>query len=200
MSFPTFDAGINESMLLYGDYYRYATMGLAVKRILTDDIPGAMAEVGVYRGEMSRFIHQIAPDRKLYLFDTFAGFPAQDLEPGEARDGRFKSTAVDRVLKNIGDATNVIIRKGYVPDTLRGLEDERFAFVLLDLDKYKPTLASLEFFYPRVSPGGFLAIHDFNNDESNWGCNRALTEFMRDKAEKLIEIADGAGSAMFRKL
>ena len=47
----------------------------------------------------------------------------------------------------------MIVRQGYVPETLNGLEDERFAFVLLDLDLYKPTLASLEFFYGRIHPG-----------------------------------------------
>ena len=101
---------------------------------------------------------------------------------------------------NLGDLTNVIIKNGFVPDTLQGLEDITFAFVLLDLDKYKPTLASLEFFYPRLVKGGYLVVHDFNSPESDWACNRALNAFMKDKPERLIEIADRAGSAMFRKI
>ena len=38
---------------------------------------------------------------------------------------------------------------------------EKFAFVSLDTDLYKPTLAGLEFFWPRMSKGGFIFIHDF---------------------------------------
>ena len=42
-------------------------------------VSGAFAELGVYRGDASRAIHTAAPERRLYLFDTFDGFPAQDL-------------------------------------------------------------------------------------------------------------------------
>jgi predicted O-methyltransferase YrrM len=42
--------------------------------------------------------------------------------------------------------------------------DEKFAFVSLDMDLYKPTLEGLRYFYPRMSRGGIIAIHDFFSD------------------------------------
>jgi O-methyltransferase len=200
MRFPTYDLTINHTMALAGDYCRYATIGLAIQRILSEDIKGDLAEVGVYRGDISRFIHQLASERIYYLFDTFEGFPRQDLEPNVSEDNRFRDTTVKEVLQKIGDTRNIIIKKGYVPDTFQGLENERFAFVLLDLDLYNPTVSSLGFFYPRLVKGGYLMVHDYNSPESNWACKRAVNKFMRDKTEKIIEIADEWGSVLFRKL
>lgn len=199
MRFPTYSLRINQSLSSVSDYFRYATIGLSVQRILSDEIHGNFAEVGVYRGDMSRFVHQLAPERVYYLFDTFEGFPHQDLEPDASLDKRFNDTTVEAVLHNVGDARNIIIKKGCVPDTLQGLESEKFAFVLLDLDLFNPTLSSLNYFYPRLVKGGYLVIHDYNNPESNWACKRAVNKFMSDKSEKIIEIADEYGTALFRK-
>jgi O-methyltransferase len=92
-----------------------------------------------------------------------------------------------------------VLKEGYVPDTFAGLEDERFAWVLLDLDLHEPTVASLEFFYPRLSPGGYLIVHDYNSPESSWACKRALDGFLADKAERVVDIGDVWGSAFVRK-
>lgn len=197
---PTYSAEVHESLIALNDYTRYATFGLAIKRIADEKIAGSFAEVGVYRGHMSRFIHNLEPARTYYLFDTFQGFPKSDLEPGVTEDTRFSDTSVDTVLRTIGDTRNIVVRQGYVPDTLQGLEHEQFAFVLLDLDLYNPTVASLEFFYPRLASGGYLAVHDYNNPESNWACKRAVDAFMQDKPEHIIELADRFGTVMLRKV
>ena len=199
MAFPTFSPDLHSSMMKEGDYFRHATMALAVQRIVLDQVEGHFAEVGVYRGDSGRLMHSIDPSRNLYLFDTFEGFPKQDLEKGVEHDRRFKDTSVKIVLRNIGHTKNVIIKKGRIPDTLTGLESVLFAFVLVDLDLYVPTVASLEFFYPKISRGGYLMVHDYNNPESNWACKRAVDEFMRDKRELLLEIADNFGTVVIRK-
>jgi O-methyltransferase len=195
MHFPTFDRDVHESVTDHVDYFRYATLGLAVERLRTEGIEGSMAEVGVWRGETSEFVHSIAPERKLYLFDTFEGFPDGE----RTGDERFRDTSAEAVAARLGDSPNVAIRKGYVPDTFAGLEDERFAFALIDLDLHEPTVASLEFLYPRLVPGGYLSVHDYNSPESDWACKRALDEFLADKPERVVEIADMWGSALLRK-
>lgn len=200
MRFPSFSSKVHRSILSLPDYFRYSTIGLALQRVLSENVEGSLAEVGVYQGEMSRFIHEIIPNRNLFLFDTFEGFPQTDLEPGSANDKRFRNTSVDVVLSKMKRIDNVIIRKGYVPDTFKGLEHEKFAFVLIDLDLYKPTVSSLEFFYSRISPGGYIFVHDYNSPESNWACKRAVDEFLKNRQERLTEIGDRWGTAVFRKM
>ena len=199
MRFPPFDRAAHDSIVEYADYHRFAGIAMAVARLESEHVPGAFAECGVFQGHASRFIHRLAPDRRYLLFDTFAGFDQRDVEPGSSEDRRFRATSVEGVLQYIGDTRNVIVKQGRVPETFAGLEPETFAFVLLDMDVHAPTLAALTFFYPRLAPGAYLMVHDYHNDESNWACRRAVDEFMRDKPEGIIEIADVWGSVVFRK-
>jgi O-methyltransferase len=199
MQFPSFDRGIHASIAQGHDYFRYVTLGLALQRVRNDEIPGAIAEVGVWRGDTSVFLHGLAPERKFFLFDTFEGFPQQDVA-GEAEDERFRDTSLEAVRERLGPSPNVIITPGYVPETLEVAAEEKFAFVLLDLDLYAPTVGGLEFFYPRLSPGGYLILHDYNSPESEWANMRAFNEFLADKPEQVIELGDVWGSALIRRV
>jgi len=197
MNFPPYDGAIHKIVVSHHDPVRLATIALAISQIKKNNIDGSFAEVGIWRGDTSRFIHLLAPERILYLFDTFEGFPSEDLERD---DDRFRDTSEEIVKKTIRDLSNIVIRKGYFPDTAKDLESEAFAFVLLDLDLYKPTRAGLELFYPRMKSGGYIFVHDYNSPESNWAVSRAVNEFMRDIPEKLVEIPDLWGSIVIRKI
>jgi O-methyltransferase len=181
-----------------GDPIRDMTVALALETIDREEIEGDMAELGVYRGEMAILYHRIIPKKKLYLFDTFAGFPTKDLEV--SGDDRFSDTSIEYVKSRIGNDKNVIFKPGYFPETVSGMEECRFCFVMLDADLYKPTRAGLEFFYPRMSRGGYIFLHDYTSNESNQAVSRAAAEFLADKPEKVIEIPDTWGTALFRKL
>jgi O-methyltransferase len=198
MQFPTYSAEVAQRIEQYHDDVRYSTLALAIQRLEDDKTPGAFVEVGVYRGVTSSFIHRQAPERRLYLFDTFEGFPEQSLDAGP--DARFKDTSEEGVAALIGDTRNIEFRKGFFPATAAGLEAERFSLVVLDVDLFQPALDVLNFFYPRMVRGGYFFLHDFNSPESNHGISRAAREFLADKPELLIEIPDFHGSATFRTL
>lgn len=125
---------------------------------------GAVAEAGVYRGEFARNINAAFPDETLYLFDTFTGFDHKDFlfEQDESllAANHFKATSVDFVLSRMPHPEKCIVRQGYFPETLANLED-RFLFVSLDMDLYKPTLSALHYFYERMVLGGCILIHDY---------------------------------------
>lgn len=197
MFYPTYSVETAVSIEQHSDDVRYASMALAIQRLEQERVEGTFAELGVYRGVTSAFIHRLAPRRRLYLFDTFAGFPEQSLEAGA--DDRFKDTSQEMVARTIGDTRNVEFRAGYFPETAVGLENEKFAFVMLDFDTYRPAVDALNFFYPRLVRGAYFFMHDFNSPESNRAISRAALEFLADKPELVIEIPDQAGSAVFRK-
>lgn len=197
IKFPTYDQRIAQLISDADDPVRYAAVALALKSLHAQNIAGSLAEVGVYRGELSRLLHTLAPERDLYLFDTFAGFPEADLE---RQDVRFRDTSIDLVKRALGDLKHVIFKPGYFPETAQGLEHEKFAFVMLDLDLYKPTVAGMEFFYPRLVRGGYLFAHDYNSPESQRAVSRAVNEYMKDKPEKIVELPDKWGSVIIRKI
>ena len=197
MRFPTYAGPVSSQLASSADPIRFSTIALALARLDKDCIPGDMAELGVYRGETSRFLHICAPGRTLHLFDTFTGFP-----DGFTTDkpDRFRATSVESVKRRIGDCSNVFLHIGIFPETAVEVAAERFSLVMLDADCYPSTKAGLEFFYPRTVPGGYIFLHDFNNPESDWGVSRAATEFVANKPEQIMEIPDTWGTAFFRRI
>jgi O-methyltransferase len=198
MRFPPYSSAVRDRIEAIGDDVRYASLALAIQRLETEKIDGAFAELGVWAGITSSFIHAQAPHRRFYLFDTFAGFPEGALEKGQ--DDRFKDTSQQQVANRIGNLDNVVFRAGYFPQTAAGLEEEKFALVMLDFDLYRSAVDALKFFYPRLVPGGYFFMHDFNSPESDHAISRAATEFLDGKPEALVEIPDVWGSAVFRKV
>ena len=198
---PPYNENIHNLIILTRwDPIRYSTIALAINTIQNEKIKGSFAELGVYKGETSQIIHLLAPERKLYLFDTFEGFPSEYLEIMDDSH-RYKDTNVELIKKTIGNMNNIVIKKGMFPETAVGLESEFFSFVHLDVDLYYSTLKGLEFFYPRVSKGGYIIVHDYNNpNESNMGVLKAVKEFFSKKPEKIIEIPDIYGSVIIRKI
>jgi len=198
MLFPTYPEHVKNRIEQYHDDVRYSTLALALQRIEIEEIEGSFAEVGVYQGATSLFIHSQNPNRTFFLFDTFEGFEPGDMEHGN--DQRFKDTSLHAVQGLLGDSPNLHFRKGHFPETAAGLEKEKFAFVMLDVDMYQPSLDVFRFFYSRLTRGGYFFMHDYNSLESERAVSRAATEFMGDKPELLIEIPDYFGSALFRKI
>lgn len=200
-------AGFHGRFLLLGDLYRQldirsATLFRLASRILQSKVPGDIAELGVYRGDLARKLNAWFPGRTLYLFDTFEGFDMRDitieqsLSCSKAQKGDFSDTSETFVLKRLPYPEDARIRKGYFPDTAAGLEDNRYAFVSLDADLYAPILAGLEYFYPRLSPGGMILLHDYNNERFR-GARQAVEDFESQSGPlPLVPLCDLHGSAV----
>lgn len=186
----------------YADKVRFYNFWLQIERIKQANIAGAFVELGVYKGETAKMIHEMAPDRTLYLFDTFEGFDSKDLAIENGTDKKyntkeFADTTLDAVVKYIDGNENVQFIKGYFPETLSEIAENCFALIHLDADLYKPTLDALKHFYPLLSKGGIIIIHDYNH---NWdGVRKAVDEFKTIINEPIIELCDWQGSAMIIK-
>ena len=141
------------------DYVRQGTLELLCRRLV--DVPGAAAELGVYRGRFARCINRLLPERTLYLFDSFAGFDPS-AGAGEAMQAAHENTSIRQVLDALPYPERAIVKPGFFPESLGGLE-ETFCLVSLDVDFEAATLAGLRYFWPRLSPGGYLLLHDWGN-------------------------------------
>ena len=105
-----------------------------------------------------------------------------------------------KVLEAGNPGAEIVMHVGFFPDTAVELEDETFCFISLDVDKYKPTLAGLDVMFPRLEPGGYIFIHDYNSEESNRGVSRAVDEWIAGRPESVLDIPDQSGSIVIRKL
>jgi O-methyltransferase len=186
----------------FTNYIRISSFELIVQEINEKKLIGAVAEVGVYKGEFAKYINLGFADKKFYLFDTFEGFHENDVKIENSKNlskgsQDFSNTSVDVVLNKMPNRENCIIKKGYFPDSLDGLE-EVFCFVSLDPDLYKPILDGLEYFYPRLVEGGYIFVHDYNNDLYP-GAKKAVREFCDRHRVPFVPIADSWGTVVLTK-
>lgn len=144
---------------------RAATLQALLPRL--QDVPGDIAELGVYQGDFAWQLNLAFPDRPLHLFDTFSGFDETDLAVEAAavqKQARldFSDTSADAVMARMPYPEQVVLHAGRFPETAAALE-RCFALVSLDADLYTPTLAALLYFLPRMNDGGVLLVHDYAN-------------------------------------
>ncbi len=192
---------LQKALRQYGDKERFFNFWFQTQRLKRENIAGDYAEVGVYKGDTAYILHLMDKNRTIHLFDTFEGFTEKDLAPekGEAATytrHNFADTSVEKV-KNKLNAKEFVFHKGYFPDTAKEVENGKFALVTLDADLYNPTKAALEFFYPKLSPGGIMIVHDYN---PKWpGIMKAVDDFAKTIPEPLVPLTDKDSSIMILK-
>lgn len=162
----------------------------------TDALDGDVAECGCFRG-LSSFLllSTIARSRPGYrgegyhVFDSFQGLGApgaedrvEGHEPGAERirrmcqPGWFAAPEAE-VRRNLSRFPAVAYHPGWIPASLGEAPERRYRFVHLDLDLYEPTLAALEYFFPRLVAGAALVCDDYG-----WpGGRRAVDRFCAER-------------------
>ncbi len=186
----------------YFDYIRLSILELISFEIKKKKLEGNVAELGVYKGKFARYINNFLPEKKLYLFDTFEGFDNKDVINEKSQNFSsgaqdFSDTSIAAVLKRMPFPDKCIPVKGFFPESAKEIDD-KFVLVSLDADLYTPIYAGLNFFYPRIVQGGYILIHDFNNDNYK-GVRTAVEQFCSEQNINFIPIPDSAGSAIISK-
>ena len=169
---------------------RLELLGLLARQVHL--MPGAAAEIGVYRGGSAAELSRMMPGRPLHLFDTFAGLPKPGPDDGPGcTAGKFGASA-KQVLERVPDG---IIHQGRLHATSR-VPQIPYAFVHIDVDLYDSTLATLMLFYPLVLPGGIIVVDDYGS-KCTPGATRAVDTFMRNAPEELV--VPNVGGCWFKR-
>jgi macrocin-O-methyltransferase TylF-like protien len=155
------------------------------KRVLS--VKGSIVECGVFRGSglmsWANFSAILEPNnltRRIYGFDSFAGFPQVSANDASAtrttRVGELAADCFSELQQLIGayDQNRFL---GHIPkvELVRGDAAETIpAFIkshphtvisllFLDFDLYEPTKVALEHLVPRVPKGGVIAFDELDN-------------------------------------
>lgn len=179
---------------------RNGTLELIARDVRDRQLAGAVAELGVYQGDFAALIGLHFPGRRLYLFDTFKGYDARDLtgDTAPARVEQFTETTAEIAQAKIPDPSRVVLCPGWFPASAEAHSDERFAFVHIDICVERPTAAGLAWFYPRLVPGGYLIVADYNTSATP-GVHRAVEEFAAEAGIGYTPLPDRGGSAVFAR-
>jgi O-methyltransferase len=159
--------------------------GRALHRLARDvearKVPGALVDCGVWNGGSSILLGQGAPTRTVWSFDSFEGLPVPGPLDGDASqqyagDCVGAEAKLHEGFRTLAPDSRYEVRAGWFEDTLpvAAEEIEQVAVLHCDGDWYDSVRLTLEWFYPKVSPGGYVVIDDYGT----WpGARRATDEF-----------------------
>jgi O-methyltransferase len=148
---------------------------------------GDLLEVGVYKGGTAILLREAAPDRALYLYDTFAGHPYSDATRDDVNHypGRFADTSEQAVRALFTEHPNPpIITAGVFPASAPVIPPLCFAHV--DVDLYQATREACEAIWPALVLGGQLVCDDYGFGDCP-GAKRAIREFAAAHADAELE-------------
>jgi hypothetical protein len=146
------------------------------------DIPGAIIECGVYRGNslmlymhLSAILEPYAINRSIIGFDTFAGFTSidQQQDPKDVNAKMFSDTD-PTLIQDMIDANDLVrpvnriprceLVKGDIaltaPEFVTTRPDLVVAMLILDTDLYESTKVALQTFLPLMPKGGLVVFDE----------------------------------------
>lgn len=184
---------------------RMAALINAVTYIVDNNIPGDLAECGVWRGGsmMTIALTLLAHGertRSLYLYDTYEGMSVptafdrsfDGVSADEQLKGQPRGTGVwcyaslDDVRANILSTgypeDKIHLIKGKVEDTIPRILPHALSILRLDTDWYESTKHELTHLYPLLHAKGILIVDDYGHWQ---GARRAVDEYFRARGEKI---------------
>lgn len=150
-------------------------------------VKGSIVECGVFRGfglmswaKLSAMLEPENLTRRVYGFDTFAGFPTtseRDRNPvAEPAPGALAADSYEELTRLVaeydkdrflGHIDKVHLIRGDMQETIPRFVEEHphlvVSLLFLDADLYEPTKAALEHFVPRMPQGAVLALDELDN-------------------------------------
>jgi O-methyltransferase len=162
----------------------------ATKYVISAGIEGNFVECGVWRGGSAMVIAYTLralgiSNRRIFLYDTFAGMSAQTDEDWafgvkDKNDYQKSDASLAEVKKNMAKTgyDNFMYVEGKVEDTiLDKSKHSAIALLRLDTDWYESTRHELINLYPILEKGGVLIVDDYGA----WaGAKKAVDEYFKN--------------------
>jgi O-methyltransferase len=132
------------------------------------DVPGAILEVGVWRGGTGALVAARAAglgiEDRVYLCDTWRGVVKTGEIDTYYHDGKHANasrTDVERLVADLG-LSNVELLEGVFPDeTGDRIPEQTVRLCHCDVDVYRSARDVLDWVWPRLSPDGAVVFDDY---------------------------------------
>ena len=166
------------------------------------NVSGDYVEFGCYRGDTSLLLAEMLRKdaifdelveksveksaKKLWIYDSFEGLPEKsekdESEVGkDFRQGELMVTKREVKARFLRAGLPVpIIKKAWFNELTEVDLPEKIAFAFLDGDLYESIKDSLKLVENKMSDGGVIIVHDYNNPALP-GVVKAVDEWLRDK-------------------
>jgi len=169
-------------------------------------LSGDLVECGTFKGDFAWVVNQTvkpeAAGKKFYLYDSFEGFSPADksVDPSYADFANpiYRETGIFESVKSrfIHDS-HVVVTKGFLPESVGEISPEKVCFLHMDLNSPEAELATLEYFWPRIAPGGIIVFDDYG-----WKAFHKQKEcedrFAKENGQSILELPTGQGLLLKR--
>ena len=178
-------------------------------KTLTHNIPGDVVEFGCYKADTSVLYQKLlesmghggsilsenqanqTSQKILWLYDSFEGLPAKTREDNSAAGDAFQAGELLVTKREVIEKFKKMglklpkIKKAFFDD-LDIIYDipEKISYAFLDGDLYQSIKTSLHLVTDKMSQGGVIIVHDYNNPELP-GSARAVDEWLKAHQAKV---------------
>jgi hypothetical protein len=168
---------------------------------LVKNKPGDFVECGVNTGAYARAVVEYTDFSSLnkffYLFDTFEGFPEDQITDEERNKGlsyyggdHYKFV-YDQVVQTFAPFPVKII-KGKVPETLQKCKTKSICFLSIDMNAVYPEIESIQFFWDKIVSGGVVVLDDYGFP-LHVHQKHAFDTFAEEKGIEILSLPTGQG-------
>ena len=180
-----------------------------LKKTLNNNVPGDVVEFGCYKADTSVLYQKLlesmghggsilsenqanqTSQKILWLYDSFEGLPAKTREDNSAAGDAFQAGELLVTKREVIEKFKKMglklpkIKKAFFDD-LDIIYDipEKISYAFLDGDLYQSIKTSLNLVSNKMSPGGVIIVHDYNNPELP-GSARAVDEWLKAHQAKV---------------
>ena len=145
---------------------------------------GDFVELGCYKGDTSLLLAEVLKDtdKKLWIYDSFEGLPEKSEKDNSPLGENFqkgellvtKREVKERFLR--AGLKVPVVKKGWFSELKPEDLPDKIAFSFLDGDFYESIRDGLKLVENKMSEGGVLIVHDYNNPALP-GVKRAVDEW-----------------------
>jgi len=190
-----FDDGVFE------DIYRYSITKVPLKCQARDahdlyqclkninKVDGDVIEFGSYQGHsgliMAEYVKKMNLNKKVYLCDTFSGFPSEPLGIDDFWNNTHRGcdySGVDELFKPY-DFVHLV--KGDFTKTVPKLDCDKLCLAMIDCDSYRGTKFAANHVWPKLSKGGMMVCEDYGHHVL-LGAGMAMDEFYEEHSDEMF--------------
>ena len=161
-------------------------------------LEGDFVECGVNRGFLSASVMAYLDfasrkDRTFHLIDTYSGLVESLITDEDVAAHRHPyPDCYDFVVRAFSHYPNANIVRGAVPDVLPSVPINKVAYLSIDMNCVQPEVAAMEYFWPKLSPGGVVILDDygFSGHEAQ---KRAADRFAESVGCRILAMPTGQG-------
>lgn len=170
----------------------------------TKDVPGDVLEYGSLHGGSGAVISEAVKffgEKPVWLFDTFDGIPDSKYGLDYHWNGSFSDNSFSQVRDAFSDMKNVTVVKGNICDTYNTVTDNPISFGYLASDTLESGEILMNYMWPRLSPGGIIAVCDYGSFPNAIPLTVYMDEFIRGiSSEAFIFRADKFGIYIMKNI